>query len=207
MNLSKCGAVPRVPVRNTWYRAVNPKYLGTALSTGHTTTTPSRFSSSSLATPGFEILYLAENPMVALFEARALFGSPSMPGGVVPHPSRPLVTFPITVALSSVADITDAASAAGLDTNAQELTGDWRTFSTRSAPVSAPAPHTGLPPTQALGIALYSLPGLQGLISFSATLPDYRILAIFTDRLKGTTDFIEYSYHDEHGAQQVKRIP
>jgi len=54
--------------------------------------------------PAFEILYLAENPMVALFEARALFGSPTTPGGVVPHPNRPLVTLPILVSLGAIAD-------------------------------------------------------------------------------------------------------
>jgi hypothetical protein len=52
----------------------------------------------------FEILYLAENPMVALFEARSLFGSPATPGGVVPHPNRPLVTLPILVSLGAIAD-------------------------------------------------------------------------------------------------------
>jgi hypothetical protein len=30
---------------------------------------------------------------------------------------------------------------------------------------------------------------------------------VFTQRLKGTADYLEYSYHDERGAMQVKRIP
>ena len=61
-----------------------------------------------------------------MFEARILFGSPSTPGGIVPHPSRPLVTLPITVGLTAVTDLTDPAEAATIDTNAQELTGGVR---------------------------------------------------------------------------------
>jgi RES domain-containing protein len=87
-------------VRGTWYRAFDRTFPGTALSTAHTPTTPSRFSPGRLTAPAFEVLYLAENPMVAMFEARALFGSPSTSGGVVPHPTRPLVTLPIVVALT-----------------------------------------------------------------------------------------------------------
>lgn len=141
--------------------------------------------------------------MVALFEARALFGSPTTPGGVVPHPSRPLVTLPIMLSLSVIADLTDSAEAAKIDTNAQELTGDWRGYSTRIPP----APHTGSPPTQSLGNALFATVKFQGLLSFSATLPDYRILVVFTQRLKGTADYLQYSYHDDRGAMQVRRIP
>jgi hypothetical protein len=59
----------------------------------YTPTTTSRFSPGRLTAPAFEILYLAENPMVAMFEARALFGSPSTPGGVVPHPNRPSLRY------------------------------------------------------------------------------------------------------------------
>ena len=145
--------------------------------------------------------------MVALFEARALFGSPSTPGGVVPHPSRPLVTLPILVSLGAVADLTDPSEATVIEANAQELTGDWRTYSIRIPPAGPPAPHTGVPPTQGLGSALFSLGSTQGFVSFSATLPDYKILAVFPDRLKGTHDHLQYAYHDDRGTMQVKRIP
>ena len=155
----------------------------------------------------FEVLYLAENPMVAMFEARILFGSPSTPGGIVPHPSRALVTLPITVGLTAVTDLTDPAEAATLDTNAQELTGDWRSYATRMPPAVPPGPHTGVPPTHDLGNALFALGKHQGLISFSATLPDYKILVVFPDRLKGTGDYLQYSFHDDRGAMQIKRIP
>lgn len=50
-------------------------------------TIASRFSPASPADPGFEILYLAENHLVAMFEAQALFGSPLTPGLVIPNPT------------------------------------------------------------------------------------------------------------------------
>jgi hypothetical protein len=86
----------------------------------------------SFLSPGFEILYLAENPMVAMFEARVLFGSPSTPGGVVPHPARPMVVLPVTVDLEAVADLTEDAEANVVSTTAQELTGDWRSYADRT---------------------------------------------------------------------------
>jgi RES domain-containing protein len=127
VNIARCTGLAQTAVRGTWHRAVDPRFLVGALSTLHTATTPSRFSPARGAAPAFEILYLAENPMVALFEARALFGSPSTPGGLVPHPNRPLVTLPIVVNLSAISDLTDPAEAVLIETNAQELTGEWRT--------------------------------------------------------------------------------
>jgi hypothetical protein len=44
-------------------------------------------------------------------------------------------------------------------------------------------------------------------MSFSATLPDYKIPVVFPDRLNGTPDYLQYSYHDARGTIQVKRIP
>ena len=208
MNSAACGGLSGIPVRGTWYRAVDPRFIGTALSTSHTPVTASRFSAGRPTAPGFEVLYLAENPMVAMFEARALFGLPSIPGGVIPHPARPLVTLPIIVGLTSVADLTDPVEAATVETNAQELTGDWRSYATRIPPFVPPGPHSGSPPTQSLGLALHGLGTHQGVITFSATLPDYKILVIFPDRLrKGSTDYLQYSFRDDRGAMQVRRVP
>ena len=125
MNLAQCRNVPRYRLVGTWYRAVDPHFLASALSATHTARITSRFSPATPARPGFQILYLAENPLVTLFEAQALFGSLSTPGGVVPHPSRPLVTLPISLELTEVVDCTDPVTAERLETNAQELTGDW----------------------------------------------------------------------------------
>ncbi len=207
MNIARCSSLAQSALQGTWYRAVDPRFLASALSTLHTATTPSRFSPARAAAPAFEILYLAENPLVALFEARALFGSPSTPGGVVPHPHRPLVSLPILVSLGAISDLTDPLEAAVVETNAQELTGDWRSYATRLSPTGAPGPHTGMPPTHSLGSALFALGSPQGLVSFSATLPDYKILVVFPARLTGTPDYLQYSYHDARGTIQVRRIP
>lgn len=112
------------------------------------------------------------------------------------------------IGLTAVADLTDPVDAARVDTNAQELTGDWRSYVTRIPPSVPPNPHSGLPPTQSLGIALHGLGKHQALITFSATLPDYKILVVFPDRVvKGTSDYLQYSFHDDRGAMQVRRIP
>jgi hypothetical protein len=112
------------------------------------------------------------------------------------------------VGLTAVADLTDPAEAAKIDTNAQELTGDWRSYATRIPPAFPPAPHSGVPPTHSLGTVLHGLGNYQGLITFSATLPDYKVLVVFPGYLvKGGTDYLQYSYHDALGAMQVKRIP
>src|SRR3982750_3797968 len=109
-------------------------------------------------------------------EAQALFGSPSTPGGLVPHPGRPLVTLPMSLDLTDVIDCTDSVTATRLETNAQELTGDWRAFGNRPVP----SVHAGRAPTQSLGQALFETGEVKALLSFSARLPDYKILGLFT---------------------------
>ena len=71
MKLSACASLSVNPLSGTWYRAIQLKFLPTALSTGYTLTIPSRFNASSLNTNPFETLYLAENHQVALFEVHA----------------------------------------------------------------------------------------------------------------------------------------
>ena len=110
MNLVACGALPRRPETQVWFRALEPQFWTTSLATAQTAVIPSRFNAGANAMPPFEILYLAENPLVALFEVQALFGTPTQPGGVFPHPRQAW----IEVATHSL-----------LETSAQELTGDW----------------------------------------------------------------------------------
>jgi RES domain-containing protein len=101
----KVSGLAAVPHTGTWYRAVNPRFTSSAISTTHSKTITSRFSPASPANP-FRDLYLAENHLVAMFEAQALFGSPLTPGGVAPHPTASLVTLAIQVQLSFVVDLT-----------------------------------------------------------------------------------------------------
>ena len=145
--------------------------------------------------------------MVAMFEVQALFGSPLTPGGIVAHPTASFVTLAIQVYLSSVVDISDPAQAGIIDTNAQELTGDWRGYSQRNptTPVSGP---TGKAPTQEFGEELFAkCSDVQGFQSLSARLPYYRVLGIFPDRLKKGADYVRYSIPDANGNQQTIEIP
>lgn len=48
---------------------------------------------------------------------------------------------------------------------------------------------------------------LKGFVSFSARLPDYTILGVFTGQLAPGSDEIKYSYHDGYGVLQTISIP
>jgi len=204
---SNAPRLARIAHSGTWYRAVAPRFISTAISTTHTSAIASRFSPASAANPGFEILYLAENHLVAMFEAQALFGSPLSPGGVVPHPTASLVTLAIQTQLTAIIDLSDPAQAAVVGTNAQELTGDWRGYQQRgpATPVSGP---TGKAPTQEFGEQLFALcRDVQGFVTLSALLPYYRILAIFPQRLRPGTDYVRYSVTDSAGQSENIQIP
>jgi hypothetical protein len=127
----------------------------------------------------FDVLYLAENPVLALFEVEAMYGSPTVPGGAIPNPACSFVIINAHVQLSRVADLTDVAgSHAPLSTTAQELTGDWRGYHQRSAGTSVPAP-LGATPTQDLGAALYATGIFEGFLAISAKLPYQMVLGVF----------------------------
>lgn len=167
----------------TWYRAIPPHFLSSALSTAHTATVASRFSDGSLATPAFPVLYLAETNVLALFEVGALFGSPMTPGGLVSHPRKPVTVLNVNVTLHRVADLTKRGQQSVFTTNAQELTGDWRGYKLRGPATSVKVP-VGRAPTQRLGAALYAVPNLEGFLTVSARLPDQMVLVIFPDKLQ-----------------------
>ena len=171
------------PENRTWFRALQTHFLSYALATGHTTTVSSRYSGATPASPGSEILYLAENPMVALLEVQALLGSPTTPGGVVPHPHSTWTILNVAVRLSGVADVTDVAHQAVLDVTAQELTGDWLGYRLRG-PLTTVKEPTGLAPTQDLGTALHGVPGLEGFRTLSARAPYHEILVVFPRKLQ-----------------------
>jgi hypothetical protein len=154
---------------------------------------PSRFNIGSAASPQFEILYLAENHMVALFEVQALLGSPLSSGGIVPHPRRAWTILNVAVNLQNVVDLTDPAAQGALNLNmsAQELTGDWRGYQLRSSLSSVKGP-VGKAPTQELGEALYAVPGVEGFRSLSAKLSDQMALVVFPQKLQPGS-FIQFS--------------
>jgi hypothetical protein len=144
---------------NVWFRAVRPRHLKTATSARHSKKVDSRFSNGNPADPAYEILYLGENPDVALRETKMMYsGLPGDMSGIVANPGAGAFTVvPINVYLSTIcgADLTHSAEADIIDTNAQELAGDWRWYKHRPLTYGCPSPtHTGAAPTQQLGQAL-----------------------------------------------------
>ncbi|CAN5754761.1 MAG: RES family NAD+ phosphorylase [Blastocatellia bacterium] len=199
MNLWACGQLSTSPETQTWYRAIQPQFWTTALQTSQTTTFPTRFNEGANAHPQFEILYLAEDHQLALFEAQALLGSPLTPGSIVPQPRKAWVILNVQVVLQAVADLTQVTSQNIVGTTAQELTGDWRGYTLRSPSTSISQP-TGTAPTQALGAQLHAVPGLEGFLTLSAKIPYGRVLAVFPDKLRSgsTVEFVNTASSDTH---------
>ena len=85
MNLAASKRLALRSINGTWYRAIAAKHWKTALQTHQTAQIPGRFNPGKTAKTPFEILYLAENQLVALYEVQAVFGPPDQP---VAHPSK-----------------------------------------------------------------------------------------------------------------------
>jgi RES domain-containing protein len=169
---------PRSRVNGTWYRAIQTQFISSPLSTAHTTTVSSRFSGATPASPGFQILYLAENQLVALYEVGALLGSPAAPGSSLPNPNFSWTLLNVSVNLSHFVDLTDPAEQLKLPITAQELTGDWLGYQLRGLPGTVSGP-VGLSPTQELGEDLYSTVKVEGFLTLSAKVPYHKALVVF----------------------------
>jgi RES domain-containing protein len=180
----KVGSLSLSREKGTWYRALQTHFLSTPLKTAHTSTVSSRFSGATLTSPGFQVLYLAENHLVALFEVGALLGSPATPGAALPNPHSSWTLLNVTVDLKQVADLTDPAEQAFLATTAQELTGDWRGYQLRGLRGTVGGP-VGLAPTQELGEDLFNrMPQAEGFLTLSAKVPYHKILVVFPQNLQ-----------------------
>lgn len=205
MNLAAVSLLSDHPENRTWYRAADARYLTAAIATAHTAVTPSRFYDPFSANPQFSTLYLSDSSLVAMFEAQALFGSPTAPGGHAPAPAGSWIVLTVRVQLDAVVDLSDLASQAHLDLSVQELTGDWRGYRNRSTRTSVSVP-VGTAPTQALGEAIHRDPRrLEGLLTVSAKVPYNQNLIAFPDHFRGRS-FVEYRWTDAVGTQQVYRI-
>lgn len=181
MNLKACRLLERGPLTGTWYRAIEPQHWPTALQTSHTSHYTRRFNYGTAAEPGVEILYLAENALVALLEAEALF-SFSESGEVLSHPRKAWLLLNVEVRLQQVVDLTEVSEQNKLDVSAQELTGDWRGYRQRGPATSVTEP-TGLAPTQQLGAALFKVRRLEAFQTISAKLPYHRNQVVFPEKL------------------------
>ncbi len=186
MNLAGVSGLSHAPLPQTiWYRAINTAFMKTPLGVAHSAYIPSRFNEGPPPSPfgrPFEILYLAQNPLVALYEVGALYGSPSTPGGAIPHPTGTWTTLSLAVHLTgTILDLTDVSEQVTIDTSVQELTGDWRGYHHRSASTPIPAPVAPAP-TQELGWALYDS-GIEAFLTVSAKVPYYMNLVVFPQNL------------------------
>jgi RES domain-containing protein len=185
MRLRHCRNLTRFPVNGVWYRAVRPQHFQTTLAFAHTATIPGRYNPGSIQRPAFTVLYLAEDPTVALFEVQAMLGTPLH--GYAQGPNLAAgnwTTTQINVLLHSVVDLTITSQRRMIRTTVQELTGDWRGYSLRNPNAVLSPPHYTNVPTQRLGSALRAGRGLEGFITYSARVPTKRTLAIFPDRLR-----------------------
>jgi RES domain-containing protein len=196
LNIEKCSLLTSRPETGTWFRAIPPYLSPKAIETAHSKIRPSRFSFCNPESPGPEILYLAENHQVALYEVEALYGSSSSP---VPNPAASFAAVAVKVSVQSAVDLTDFMQTAALQTSLQELTGNWRSYAQRARAACAHA-HPPCAPTQELGKALYEREDIEGFIAFSAK-------AIFPGRLNGQNSWVEYNYIEANGDAKSVRIP
>ena len=201
MNLAACAALPSLPENRTWYRAIDINYLPNALQAAHTRDSSSRYSPGPLLAPAdqFEILYLAGDPVTALFEFAAVFGDPTSP---IPNPRISATVLNVQVVLHAIYDLTDVAHArVPLDVTAQELTGDWRGYQTRGPhrPIPLPVGHA---PTQELGTHIFRS-GIEGFLAPSAKIPTDQNLVIFPQNLQSGSSV---TYADSSG-RVVHHIP
>lgn len=184
MNLAACRLLPTRPVTGHWFRAIRPAYWVTALSTAHTQTLPGRYNAASQARPGHEIMYLAADHFVGLFEVDAILGSP-LPGGTfLPNPNAAWTIINVEARLSRVADLSHDSSIKLLQTSYQELTGDWRGYRFRPQVPALRSPYWTNVPTQRLGHALFRVRGLEGFLAPSARDPTKLNLLVFPDKLR-----------------------
>ena len=125
MKLRACNKLTLRPLTGHWFRALNLRHWKTRLSTNHTRSTPSRFSSATSASPLYRILYLGENHQVAIYEVGALLGDPDAP---ISSPRGSWALMSIRVSLDNVVDLSEPDQQQIISTNHQELTGAWANY-------------------------------------------------------------------------------
>lgn len=182
MKTTGCPSLKLGPVSGFWYRAVQLRHYKSLLAYHHTATFPSRFNAADSRLV-FPILYLASNQQVALWETRALVGSPFPGKFLATNPSSSWVVITVRVRIQHVADLTRVSQRRIIRTTVQELTGDWEGYRLRNAVAPAANPFTNVP-TQRLGAALATQPTVEGLITYSAVDSRYKNLVVFPDKLQ-----------------------
>ena len=181
MNLANTDDLSTCPLTGVWYRGIPPSHWRTALDTAHTARYRSRFSPGRGGAVRFELLYLCANCTVLLEEVHSQFRDPTT-GDIFARPPVPLLV-PVNVSLGNVVDLTKVSQQQIIETNAQEITGDWRAYGYRRPESAVPEP-VGLAPTQELGQALFETPRVEAFLYTSAKRPDHCNLAVFPQKLQ-----------------------
>jgi hypothetical protein len=176
----------------TWIRAIQLRFWNPSdpLFTAYTSHYATRFNPGHKSKKPFEVLYLAENLLVASYEVGALLGNPYSPGGAFANPRSSWVFIPVQVHLQCVADLTLLPEQVNLATTVQELTGDWRGYDIRGMGSSVPVP-VGIAPTQELGETFSRVPpGVsnphpfwEGFRAVSARVTDSKNLIVYPQNL------------------------
>lgn len=197
MRLGNCRSLTTRPMTDTWYRAILPTFQHTALQTSQSKHFPSRFNEGHGL---FDILYLAEDPTVALFEVQALLGSPQGPS--LPNPHQAWVIINVSVTLQRIVDLTLLNEQQLIDATIQELTGDWQGYQLRtytSSRIHSIQPAGFPAPTQSLGDALFRVnPPIEGFLTASAKVPTHMNLVVFPEQLYQGSHL---AYTDHNGVQ------
>jgi hypothetical protein len=170
------------PRSGYWYRAIQLRHYQSLLAYQHTASFPTRFNA---ADPRFRfpILYFTENQQAALWETRALVGSPYPGRLMVPSPASSWVVIAVRVRLQFVADFSYASQRKLIRTTVQELTGDWEGYRLRRAASPPLHPYTDVP-TQRLGAALVAQSGVEAFVAYSAVDSRCKNLVVFPDKLQ-----------------------
>lgn len=175
------------PLNGVWFRGINLAYIATPLQFSHTDKVTTRFHHAIKQAINYPLLYLAENPIVTLQEINAQFCPPGT-DIAIPNTEMSSASLSVKVFLKSVLDLTDEKVQRELQTNFQELTGDWMGYDLRKSSGASVRKNVQIAPTQELGLALYRISGLMGLLTISAEAPTRKNLVIFPDKIKLPTD-------------------
>lgn len=182
MNLSGVNRLTLTPLSGRWFRAIPPAYWPRVTNTRHTRRTYGRFSPGKHGSPAFETLSFGESAEVTALECSLVFFD-RRSNHSYPNPDAPTQLIVASrIGLQRVTDLTTADSLAILETNVQELTGDWAIYNGIKH-----RPHLAsladLAPTQELGQRLFDAPQIEGFLIFSAKKPECLCLVVFPQKL------------------------
>lgn len=149
---------PSRPHRDTFFRAMRLAFASDPLGKQRPILTQ-RFNVAG----GARVLYLADDQVTALHEAQA-FG----------FPATSIALIPVECDLRAVIDLRDPAVQKMLRTDANELSANFRSLTSRSAPS----------PTQWLGETVAASLRIDGLIYESPARPGHADLAVIEAALK-----------------------